>query len=228
LANNDVVRCDDATVLIVDDDADMRCALSNLLHSVGLSHQPFSSAEEFLIVGPPETPACMVLEVRLRGISGLMLQTRLARTERSLPIILVSGHADFTMGINAMKAGAIDFICKPFRDQHLLNAIYRGLDLDRRRYQRAHDLARLRARFDSLTRRERQVLALATQGLLNKQVAGRIGISEATVKMHRSQASRKMRARSFAELVRMVDMLNMHQAGSIVEDHDQDSWASLV
>jgi len=191
-------------VLIVDDDAGVRIALSNLLRSVGLRCQLFASAEEALAVTPPESPACMVLDVRLRGLSGLSLQLKLARTERSLPIVFISGYADFTMGIAAMKEGAIDFIAKPFRDQDLLDAIYRGLEQDRiTRQQRAEISIEVRG-FAQLTPREREVLQLITNGQSNKEAGRELGISPRTIEVHRARVMEKLGARNTADLMRIV------------------------
>jgi len=201
-------------VFVVDDDAGMRNALGNLLKSVGLRVQSFASAPEFLAIEPPAAPSCLILDVRLPGASGLDFQARLAGANIEIPIIFVTGHGDIPMTVRAMKAGAIEFLTKPFRDQDLLDAVQVALDRDRERHRSAHAVARLRARFATLTRREQEVMVCVTGGLLNKEVAAEIGITEQTVKVHRSNAVRKMGAKSLAELVRMADLLGVHRSDS--------------
>lgn len=212
VANDAATAGDDGLVLVVDDDPAMRKALANLFRSVGLRYEALTSAEELLAMTPPEVPTCLVLDVRLRGISGLEIQSRLRQRQHPVPIVFISGYADFAMGVAAMKAGASDFIAKPFRDQELLDAVHHALQLDRARRAAELRVNTLRLRFDQLTPREQEVMSLATAGLLNKQVAGVIGITEATVKIHRGQVMRKMQAASFAELVTMADALAVRRA----------------
>jgi len=195
----------EATVAVIDDDPDIREALRGLLRSVGLGVELFGSVQEFLAAFQRERPGCLVLDVRLPGRSGLDLQEELARADIHFPVIFISGHADVPMSVRAMKAGAIEFLTKPVRDQDLLDAIQ--LAKDRARRKQEATLERLRADFDTLTPREREVMVMVVAGRLNKQIAGDLQLSEATVKAHRSQAMRKMRARSLAELVRMADKL---------------------
>jgi FixJ family two-component response regulator len=197
----------EATVVVIDDDPDIREALRGLLRSVGLGVELFSSVQEFLAAFQRERPGCLVLDVRLPGRSGLDLQEELARADIHFPVIFISGHADVPMSVRAMKAGAVEFLTKPVRDQDLLDAIQLALAKDRTRRDDERTLARLRADFDTLTSREREVMMMVVAGRLNKQIAGDLRLSEATVKVHRSQAMRKMRARSLAELVRMADKL---------------------
>lgn len=206
---------DDGLVLAVDDDAAMRRALANLFRSVGLRYETLSSAEELLALDAPDVPTCLVLDVRLRGISGLEIQARLRQRQHPSPIVFISGYADFAMGVAAMKGGACDFIAKPFRDQELLDAVHRALEVDRTRRTAESRVRALRARFAQLTPREQEVMSLATAGLLNKQVASAIGITEATVKIHRGQVMRKMQADSFAELVTMADALAVRRARAL-------------
>ena len=197
----------EATVAVIDDDPDIREALRGLLRSVGLGVELFGSVQEFLAAFQRERPGCLVLDVRLPGRSGLDLQEELARADIHFPVIFISGHADVPMSVRAMKAGAIEFLTKPVRDQDLLDAIQLAIAKDRARRKQEATLERLRADFDTLTPREREVMVMVVAGRLNKQIAGDLQLSEATVKAHRSQAMRKMRARSLAELVRMADML---------------------
>jgi FixJ family two-component response regulator len=187
----------------------MRRSLENLMRSVGLRVEAFASAQEFLRRRRPDGPACLVLDVRLPGPSGLDLQKRMAETGLEIPIIFVTGHGDVPMSVRAMKAGAVEFLTKPFRDQDLLDAIHQALERDGiARAQRA-EIAALRRRLDSLTRREREVMGFVVAGLLNKQIAGEVGASETTVKIHRHQVMEKMAAGSLADLVRMADRLGV-------------------
>ena len=196
-------------VFIVDDDASVRDALKRLIRSVGLRVELFGSAQEFLQRGRPDVPSCLVLDVRLPGKSGFDLQRQLAEANIDIPIIFITGHGDIPMSVRAMKAGAVEFLAKPFRDQDLLDVIQVALERDRATRQREAEIATLRDRFESLTPREQEVLPWVVSGLLNKQIADAIGTSEATVKVHRSQLMRKMGAKSLADLVRMADKMGV-------------------
>jgi FixJ family two-component response regulator len=196
-------------VVVIDDDAPTRETLSSLIRSVGLRVELFGSAQEFLKSDRRDAPGCLVLDIRLRGIGGLDLQGRLAAANIRIPIVFITGHGDIQMSVRAMKAGAIEFLTKPFRDQDLLDAIYVGLEKDRERRQREAEVAILRERFESLTPGERKVLHLVVSGRLNKQIAAEIGTSEATVKVHRSQLMKKMGAASTAGLVRMSETMGI-------------------
>ena len=199
----------DALVCVVDDDASMRESLQNLLRSVGLRVEAFASAQEFLRSTRPDVPSCLVLDVRLPGLSGLELQQRLAEGDMAMPIIFITGHGDIPMTVQAMKAGAVEFLSKPFRDQALLDAIQQALARDRAAHAQRAQSEELRRRYHSLTPRERDVLALVVTGLLNKQIAGELGTSEASVKVHRQHVMAKMGAGSLAALVRMADRLGI-------------------
>lgn len=196
-------------VFIVDDDASVRDALKSLIRSVGLRVELFGSAREFLQRGRPDVPSCLVLDVRLPGIGGLDLQRQLADANVQTPIIFITAHGDIPMSVRAMKAGAVEFLTKPFRDQDLLDAIQIALERDRARLQREAEIAVLRERFESLTLREREVAAMVVSGMPNKQIAGEIGITENTVKVHRSRAMEKMQAQSLADLVKMIERLEI-------------------
>ena len=198
-----------STVLVIDDDADLRASVGRLLRSLGLDAQLFASISDFLESDPPDGPTCLVLDVRLPEQSGLDLQRELAAANRELPIIFITGHGDIPMSVQAMKGGAIEFLTKPFRDQDLLDAIRLGLSRDRARRENEKALAALRERFESLSPREREIMIQVAHGRLSKQIAGDIGIAEATVKVHRSRLMHKMKARSLPELSRMADKLTL-------------------
>jgi FixJ family two-component response regulator len=197
------------TVIVIDDDVGIQESLASLCRSVGFRVQLFGSVAEFLGSGRPEGPTCLVLDVRLPGQSGLELQRELSAANTQMPIIFITGHGDIPMSVQAMKGGAIEFLTKPFRDQDLLEAIQQGLARDRVWLENEKKLAALRARLDTLTRREREIMARVVTGRLNKQIAADLGISEITVKVHRSQVMRKMDARSLADLARMADKLQL-------------------
>ena len=196
-------------VFIVDDDASMCEALTRLLRTVGLNAQAFKTAQEFLGTERLDTPSCLVLDVRLPGLSGMDLQHALANTDPPIPIVFITAHGDVPMTVQAMKAGAVEFLTKPFRDQQLLDAVQLAIDGDREARQQRADLAELRRRYESLTPREGEVMALVVTGMLNKQIASKLGTSEATVKAHRAQLMRKMDADSVAELVRVAERLRL-------------------
>lgn len=194
-------------VFVVDDDPSVRSSLKFLLSSVGLQVESFESAETFLQRKAPDSPSCLVLDVRLRGLSGLDFQRELAAREIRIPIVFVTGHGDIPMSVRAMKDGAIEFLTKPYRDQDLLDAIRIALERDRTRREQEKDLTDLQQRFDSLTPREQEVISKVVSGMLNKQIAGELGTAENTVKVHRSRAMEKMNAQSVADLVRMIEKL---------------------
>ena len=197
------------TVVVIDDDASVRKALDNLFRSVGLEVELFGSPQEFLQSERPDRPGCIVLDVRFPGRSGLDMQREISAANTPLPIIFITGYGDIPMSVRAMKAGAVEFLTKPFRDQDLLDAV--GVALEKDRVRRANEvrLSELRSRFQTLTARERQVLSLVIAGRLNKQIAGELGVSEMTVKMHRRQVMRKMQAAGLAQLVRLADQLGL-------------------
>ena len=198
-------------VFVIDDDISVREGLSALFRSVGLDVKAFASAADFLQSKLPDGPSCMVLDVRLPGLSGLDFQAELTKANIQIPIVFMTGHGDIPMTVRAMKAGAVEFLPKPFRDQDMLDAVQTGLEQDRERRKRAGDTSKLQASFNTLTPREREIMALVTAGLMNKQIAGEIGVSEVTVKLHRGNVMRKMGAKSLAELVRMADALGLRR-----------------
>jgi FixJ family two-component response regulator len=200
---------DEPTVFIVDDDADVREGLKTLLRSVGLNSVAFASTAEFLQARLPDTESCLILDVRLPGLSGLDFQAKLAHAHMAIPIIFITGHGDIPMTVRAMKAGAVEFLTKPFREQDLLDAISLALERDRERRARDVEMRSLLTRFEALNEREQQVMALVTQGLLNKQAAAELGLSEVTVKIYRRRLMRKMGVKSMAGLVRAADALGI-------------------
>lgn len=200
-----------AEVFVIDDDNVLREALSRLFRSAGLRVQAFASAAEFLQIEPPDGPACLVLDVFLPGVSGLDFQSELAKAGVDIPIVFMTGHGNIRMSVRAMKAGAVEFLPKPFRDQDMLDAVRIGLERDRSRRKAASDAAKLKATFDSLTAREQEIMGLVTAGLMNKQIAGKLGVSEITIKVHRGSVMRKMGAKSLAELVRMAVALGVRR-----------------
>lgn len=203
----------DAIVFVIDDDASIREALKSLVRSVGLRVETFRSPGEFVKKKLPHVPSCLVLDVRLPGISGLDFQRELTEGNVRIPVVFITGHGDIPMSVRAMKAGAVEFLTKPFRDQDLLDAIQLSLEKDRARRERESEITTLKDRFESLTPREQEVLPWVVAGKLNKQIAAELGTSEATVKVHRSQLMRKMGAESVADLVRMADKMKIPVPG---------------
>jgi len=199
-------------VFVIDDDASIRKALSSLFKSVGLDPRPFASAQDFLETTPPDVPSCIVSDIRMPGLSGLDLQHELAKAQRRVPIVFITGHGDIPMSVRAMKSGAVDFLAKPFREQDLLDAVKAGIERDAGRRRNEGAVSDVRRRFDTLTPREQEVMKSLVNGLLNKQIANSLGLSEVTVKVHRSHLMRKMRAKSLAELIHMANLLGMTAA----------------
>jgi FixJ family two-component response regulator len=207
--SRDASTSDDPIVLVVEDDPSLREALSSLLRSVGLRVEVFGSAPDMLEAPLPDVASCLVLDIRLPKRSGLDFQNELMKANIKIPIIFMTAHGDVPMSVRAMKAGAVDFLTKPFRDQDLLDAVANALDGDRKRREEEKGVAELKSKLETLTPRELEVMGLVTAGLMNKQVAGEIGVSEITVKIHRGHAMRKMGARSLADLVRMAETLGI-------------------
>jgi FixJ family two-component response regulator len=203
------VNAREPLVFIVEDDESMRRALSNLFQSVGLEVEMFGSASEMLQAKLPDVASCLVLDVRLPGLSGLDFQAELTRANIHIPIIFMSGHGDIPMSVRAMKGGAVDFLTKPFRDQDMLDAVMVAIERDRSRREADRIIANLQAHFDTLTPREREILALVSSGLMNKQIAAELGLAEITVKIHRGHIMKKMGARSLADLVRKAETLGI-------------------
>jgi FixJ family two-component response regulator len=213
-SHRDAATPADRVVFVIDDDEAMRETLSSLFRSVGLQVELFGSARDFARIKMPDAASCLVLDIRLPGVSGLDFQAELAKANIHTPIIFMTGHGDIPMSVQAMKAGAIDFLTKPFRDQEMLDAVVRALERDQKRRDGEKVVAELRSRFESLTSREREVIGMVVDGLMNKQIAGKLGITEITVKVHRVNMMRKMRARSVIELVGMADLLGIRRPRS--------------
>ena len=198
---------DKGIVHVVDDDPSLRAALESLFDSVGLATRTYGTARDFLNASPAETSGCIVIDIRLPDMNGLELQAQLAQMDIRLPVVMMTGYGDIPMSVRAMKRGAVDFLPKPFRDQDMLDAVIAAMERDRQRRSADSDVSQVRERFDTLSAREQQVMLLVTAGKMNKQVAGDLGISEITVKVHRGAAMRKMGTRTLADLVRMADLL---------------------
>jgi FixJ family two-component response regulator len=201
----------ESIVFVIDDDVAVRTTLSSLFRSMGLRVELFGSAHEFAQNKMPDVASCLVLDIRLPGVSGLDFQAKLAEADIRIPIIFMTGHGDIPMSVKAMKAGAIDFLTKPFRDQDILDAVVKAIERDKKRRDNEKGVSELRIRFDSLTTREREVMTQVAAGLMNKQIAPKLGITEVTVKVHRGQMMRKMKARSLIDLIGMADLLGMHR-----------------
>jgi FixJ family two-component response regulator len=213
-SQRDLATTADRIVFVVDDDVAVRETLSSLFRSVGLRVEMFGSTREFAQIKMPDAASCLVLDVRLPGLSGLDFQAELAKANIRIPIIFMTGHGDIPMTVQAMKAGAIDFLTKPFRDQEMLDAVVRALERDQKRRDSEKVVADVRVRFDSLTSREREVMALVVDGLMSKQIAAELGVAEITVKVHRVNMMRKMRTRSVVGLVEMADLLGIRRQKS--------------
>jgi FixJ family two-component response regulator len=203
----------ESMVFIVEDDASMRRALTNLFQSVGLEVEVFGSASEMLENGLPDVASCLVLDIRLPGLSGLDFQTELTKANIHIPVIFMTGHGDIPMTVRAMKGGAVDFLTKPFRDQDMLDAVVTAIDRDRQRRETDKIIVNLRALLETLTPREREILTLVSSGLMNKQIAAELGLAEITVKIHRGHIMKKMGSKSLADLVRKAEMLGIHRVG---------------
>ena len=201
-------------VFVIDDDVAVRTTLSSLFRSMGLRVELFGSAHEFAQIKMPDVASCLVLDIRLPGVSGLDFQIELAESNIRIPIIFMTGHGDIPMSVKAMKAGAIDFLTKPFRDQDILDAVIRAIERDQKRRDSEKAVSELRILFDSLTSREREVMTLVVTGLMNKQIAAQLGVTEITVKVHRGHMMRKMKARSLIDLLGMADMLGLRRPKS--------------
>jgi FixJ family two-component response regulator len=202
-------RTDEPCIYVVDDDQSVRDALSSLFRSVGYHVQLYGATQEFMQAKRGEGNSCLVLDIRLPGASGLDLQAHLNRAQIPIPVIFMTGHGDIPMSVRAMKAGAIDFLAKPFRDQDMLDAVANALEADRKRRESDSSMAAIRAAFETLTSREREIMVFVTAGLMNKQVAGNLGLSEITVKIHRASVMKKMGCQSLADLVRMASLLGL-------------------
>jgi FixJ family two-component response regulator len=209
--SRDVAPAKDPIVFVIDDDASMRRALANLFQSVGLGVEVFGSASEMLQSKLPDVAGCLVLDIRLPGLSGLDFQIELARANIHIPIIFVTGHGDIPMTVRAMKGGAVDFLTKPFRDQDMLDAVAKAIERDRSRREAEKIVTNIQALFDTLTPREREILALVASGLMNKQIAAELGLAEITVKIHRGHIVKKMGAKSLADLIRMAETLGIRR-----------------
>jgi FixJ family two-component response regulator len=210
-SQRDITTAAEGIVFVVDDDVAMRETLSSLFRSVGLRVELFGSAREFAQIKMRDAASCLVLDIRLPGVSGLDFQAELAKADIRVPIIFMTGHGDIPMSVQAMKAGAIDFLTKPFRDQEMLDAVVRALERDQKRRDSENVVAELQVRFDSLTSREREVIAFVVDGLMNKQIAAKLGVTEITVKVHRVNMMRKMKARSAIDLIGMADLLGLRR-----------------
>jgi FixJ family two-component response regulator len=208
---DDLASAAEPIVFVIDDDVAVRATLSSLFRSVGLRVELFGSAHEFAQIKMPDVASCLVLDIRLPGVSGLDFQAELADADIRIPIIFMTGHGDIPMSVKAMKAGAIDFLTKPFRDQDILDAVIRAIERDQKRRDSEKAVSELRILFDSLTSREQEVMRLVAAGLMNKQIAAEFGITEITVKVHRSHMMRKMNARSLIDLVGIADLLGIRR-----------------